>query len=342
MQKDKPRSKKKLALAVTAVLMAAILLSATYAWLSAKDEVTNRLETINVTDGSVIIEETFTPPTDWKPGQKITKEVAVSNVGDLPVFVRVHFEEAMQVLGERKMNANSTDPTVEIPQYMNIDAYTKSGSGYGNLPAGMSLVDGNGDPYSFPSDVKLLVKTATEAGRTSYSFVLYRELSGGKYQKMSATFAVNEKKVAVTDVMYCGFAKPTEVKKDWSLASDKPAANKIGHPVTDTDEKIDLTYSADLATPAAKSKWYYNEADGYFYYLEVLAPKTISPDLLKSLSLKADADEKYIGMIFNLTVKMDAIQMLDEALKDATGWNLSPSGDVYPILKNIIDTYTTP
>lgn len=343
MQKDKPRSKKKLALAVTAVLMAAILLSATYAWLSVKDEVTNKLETINVTDGSVIIEETFTPPTDWQPGQKITKEVAVSNIGDLPVLVRVHFEEAMKLLGARNGYTTPTDAAMDTPQYINMDYYLGNNEYKTPSAQSLTLVDENGAPYTLPSKVNLLVKKVTEStsNRDSYSFVLYYEISTGKYQKMSADFAVSGSKVTIdtTTMKYYGFPVGTTATAKWP--TDKPTV--IIRPVTDTGDKIVLEYSGDLVTGAiTDNKWFYNEDDGYFYYMKVLEPKQVSPNLLTSLSLKPDAGDSYLGMKFELTVKMEAVQVLEEAVKGSGngGWGLS-SGAVYTKLADMITKYNT-
>jgi hypothetical protein len=58
---------------------------------------------------------------------------------------------------------------------------------------------------------------------------------------------------------------------------------------------------ADLNT----SEWA-DGGDGYYYYLDVLAPAQTTPALLSEVSLAKDLDERYKGAILSIEVKCEA------------------------------------
>ncbi|WP_026052877.1 BsaA family SipW-dependent biofilm matrix protein [Ruminococcus flavefaciens] len=78
------------ALGVAAVIAA----GSTFAWFTSSDEVTNRLTAS--ADYGVSISESFTPPTEWLPGQEIKKEVAAVNTGNIAAYVRLDLKHALQ------------------------------------------------------------------------------------------------------------------------------------------------------------------------------------------------------------------------------------------------------
>jgi hypothetical protein len=59
---------------------------------------------------------------------------------------------------------------------------------------------------------------------------------------------------------------------------------------------------ADLNT----SEWA-DGGDGYYYYLDVLAPTQTTPALLSAVSLAENLDERYKGATLNIEVKCEAI-----------------------------------
>ena len=56
--------------------------------------------------------------------------------------------------------------------------------------------------------------------------------------------------------------------------------------------------------------------------------------MLESLTVADDASEEYLGMQFELTVKMEAIQNTAAALSASDGWNLSDTSEIYKALAN--------
>jgi len=87
-----------------------------------------------------------------------------------------------------------------------------------------------------------------------------------------------------------------------------------------------LFHSANVSTTAAASlsasdvnKWWYNQADGFFYYIGVVEPGEATPLLLDAISLAGAAESDYSHVKFDLTVHMDAIQATKEAVVSTAG-----------------------
>lgn len=70
------------------ILGVLLVVGSTFAWFTASDTRTNPFRAKDYVFDFKVTEE-FTPPTEVEPGDTITKEVAVTNTGDLPGFVRV-------------------------------------------------------------------------------------------------------------------------------------------------------------------------------------------------------------------------------------------------------------
>ena len=64
---------------------------------------------------------------------------------------------------------------------------------------------------------------------------------------------------------------------------------------------------ADPGVAAAQNKWWYNEKDGFFYFIGVVEPGEATPLLLDAISMSPAAGKDYSHMAFDLTVKMEAI-----------------------------------
>ena len=90
---------KKLTAIVALALALVIVAAGTFAWITSRDKRLNHFETASSFSGGLSISEVFTPPTDWKPGQTVPKDVVVINTGDSTMCVRVSFEEILRVLG---------------------------------------------------------------------------------------------------------------------------------------------------------------------------------------------------------------------------------------------------
>jgi len=78
----------------------------------------------------------------------------------------------------------------------------------------------------------------------------------------------------------------------------------------------------DLDDCADGKSWWYNENDGYFYYIGKLAPGQATANLLESVMLNEDAGDAYCNLLYQLIVKMEAIQNIEAALLATDGWDL--------------------
>jgi len=91
------------------------------------------------------------------------------------------------------------------------------------------------------------------------------------------------------------------------------------------NQKLLLNYDAQAQT-LADDTWFYNEDDGYFYFIGIVEGGTNTSKLLESLKLDESASQDYYSnMVFDLTVHSDAIQNTKDALAATDGWNL-PAG----------------
>jgi len=130
---------------------------------------------------------------------------------------------------------------------------------------------------------------------------------------------------------------------DWRLANSLGAPVGVSPPlrtgyisatskfpaVTDFDNaKLMLVFhgaNVDFGTDpaAAAGKWWYNQTDGYFYFMGLVEPGTASPLLLSAVSLDTSATSEYSHLKFDLTVVMTAIQATEAAVTASDGWNLT-------------------
>jgi len=105
---------------------------------------------------------------------------------------------------------------------------------------------------------------------------------------------------------------------------------------------------ADLAldtngVPVGAGKWFYNELDGFFYYLGVLEPGMATNLLLDAIHLSEKARSDYSHVMFELTVHMDAIQATGLAVTstDGGGWGSdyygsTPAGTIPTVLSDCL------
>lgn len=331
---------KKSVMGLSVVLAMVMVLSATYAWFTASDSKTNRLETAQITDGSASIFEVFTPPTEWKPGQTVTKQAGVANNGSGSILARVSFEEVMDRLNVPAQDFTAPASGVQVPQIFNKAAYLAA-PWTDAAGAGLTVV-------GLPADVTLRVqKVVTGAGtpaeKTSYSFITYHEITSGDYagqsQRVTADFLVEGTQLTVSNVKYWAYTGRTVTEAAWAVfqnpqttatPSIRPVAD-IDYPATDAGKKIAIQYSDRTAltdTAPTAGKWWYNPADGFIYYIGKIEPGTISPNFMESLTLDPSAGETYAGMRFDLIINMEAIQNTVDAIESPTGWNLAGNTDL--------------
>lgn len=322
--------KRSLVIGVSIVLSLVIVLAATFAWITSKDSVLNRFKSHSITDGSVKIQEIFSPPEDWKPGQKITKLVSAVNEGDGPVLVRVSFEEIMNLLKNggvaTQYDAVQTEKT---PLLLNAAAY--SATDWKNASEVFTTITG-------VSDSKIIIRTKSAddnstipAGKV-HTFAIYYDNDDGTYTRMSAKFQPSGDTLAVSEVKYYYYEGYDQTKAAWSTSNEEtgvtptpPTLQNINYPVTDPGKKISLQYTAALKTTMEENNWWYHAADGFFYYIGKLEAGATSAALLESLTLALDAGPAYTSLQFDLYVKLEAIQNTRAALTstEAGGWGLT-------------------
>lgn len=75
--------------------------------------------------------ETFTAPTNWKPGDTTPKTVVVTNKGDVPVAVRVSYTEKWVAAdGTTELPLQSDGKDVAVINFANQADWTKTGNYY--------------------------------------------------------------------------------------------------------------------------------------------------------------------------------------------------------------------
>lgn len=103
-------------LVAAAGLLGVAVVGGTLAYFNQTLEAENKFET--GTYGTELVEEFTPPPTDWEPGAKMNKDVYVTNTGDMPVVVRVKFEEEWK-RGDATFKKNDSMVTVQEPSQGN-------------------------------------------------------------------------------------------------------------------------------------------------------------------------------------------------------------------------------
>ena len=92
-KKKTPREKR---IMIASIIVAGMIVAgSTFAWFTSRDEVTNRL-TASAKYG-VTITEDFDPPTNWLPGQEVSKDVYAVNTGNVAAFVKMELQGAFDI-----------------------------------------------------------------------------------------------------------------------------------------------------------------------------------------------------------------------------------------------------
>ncbi|MGY3748708.1 SipW-dependent-type signal peptide-containing protein [Vagococcus acidifermentans] len=302
------RKSKKRMLGITLALAAVLILAATFAWFTSTDKVENKFKTGALPDGSVKIVEDF-PDEPLMPGIAVKKEVGVLSNSNVPVLVRLTFDEALQkmiadgnVLEQTLLDAKSTDS-----KHVPVPAIDYASAGYSDpttlAGTGITSVEG------VPAGLTLLGKKTIG---DQYELAIFRE-EDGKFFKNTAEFELENGVLTVSNIKYAYYTRGTENTVAWTVA--RPAAADTVK--SQLDDKILLGYSADVnaAQPEA-DKWAYEPETGYFYFIGKLAPGAMTPEILTTVKLDGSADNTYQLMDYQLDVKIEALQATKEAVED--------------------------
>jgi len=348
---------KKLAAIMALTLCATIVAAGSFAWITSSDKHLNRFETASNFSGDLSLSEIFDPPTDWMPGQTVPKNVSVINTGNTTMNIRVSFEEILNKIisnggapfttndfstlnygtGSRAggdLDLNGDVPvTVDVTNFLTgtngwyTPANINYDAGVSPLPSGaVVVVTQSGSSFGAKAWIPVTYNGAMVNQLINLGeFVMSESVSGGGYD----TILIKGTGGEITYPFYKGYST---AEASWAgtnhytssgTGPDKPATANTGKAVT--DNKILLEYVAanlNNTTPEA-GKWFYNPADGYFYFCGAVAPGGATNSLLDGVKLDGSADANYSGMFFDLGVIAEGIQSTEEALRAADGWNLS-------------------
>lgn len=321
-------NKKKLAGASALALIA--LGAGTFAWFTSKDDVTNHFEG-QLAGNDIQIIETFEPETTWQPGEEINKDVAIANVSSYNALTRVSFTEVLNLLkdvtelrydGVTYVDSQGNVKTVEIPMVMPSNSDYDS-QGYTNVTASLtapvSSVSVDGKTYDFN-----LFAKETSTNPSQYSYVA-QWVSGtekakayigntsnliNRDEKGNLSFENVTPKISVVDKSY---QAPKE--SDWT----KPVYSKTPDNVvtfkSEIDDNLELSFVNVTEIPT-QDKWYFNGADGYFYFVGNVAPGASTAQLLDSVKLLGGAGNEYSLFTYDLNVKAEGIQSAKEAVSE--------------------------
>ena len=343
------RNKKKIAFGAAA-LAVVMVAAGTYAWFSTTDK--TKTNVFGMDNFDVTITEAFdTPEVPLVPGADITKEVGVTNSGNVPVVVRVKLEETLELLeqetGEDKdklkvvytesKDAEEGQVPVLISQKM-IEAY--EGNKYESF-----LVDSYNNLTGITVLRKKTTKDGSNNGNTVYSYLAYvteeSPVGSGNHHLVQVTPAIGNGSAEKPGSFTVKYAY--NKKKDANPDNKKYQVTAI-HGKTGEDERLNHYYGGDTFHDAVvlnfaenvntnstvddtNTKWVLMD-DGYFYYTKALNGTSISEPLLKSVSIKQEAGNTLKGATYTITPVMEAVQMNWEAAKNT--WSElknSPIGD---------------
>ena len=325
-------------------LLIALITGSTFAWFTAFDTKVNPMDTPQFGDVSIV--EVFVAPKSWIPGQEVTKQVGVKNLGEMDALVRIAFEELLDKYSGPTQAAAAPLSGTQIPVVFDSTKYT---SAEGWLPPGSPSLGLTVDPALTTAlqGATLLVRkmeitTVAPAGEdpsNGYGFVIWYPITSGTYagkmQAASADLYLDGTVIkyasapvfyhypprATTSIAWASLADP-QLSPAAPVASPAPTAAQSAHSALDLD--ILFGYDQIAATPTP-GKWFYNQDDGYFYFIGKVAPNTASPKLLSSVTLSTAADSSHVDLKYSLLVNSEAIQNYETAMTAANGWGMSAS-----------------
>lgn len=342
------KNKKGKTLALSCIFALVAVLAATFAWFTSTDEKTNHFEGAVASGKDIEIVETFTPPTNWEPGSEVNKDVAIANIGEKDVIIRVSFEESLQLLqnnqpkdaGANELNNKTKEQVYVLPgkdsNYANTSVFS------GTAP---TYVITGGD---YAGTYNLVVKeraSVDDKGVTSYSYrsyfqkqntteIYYASGIDGVTRDSTGKISVNgTPTLSYIDLTYKAaqtgtwYGVPVHDPKLTAVTGD----NFTGESVIDS--VIQILFNNVKATPT-ENFWYFNQVDGYFYYIGIVKPGSNTAQLVDSVTLLGSAKNEYSKLKYDLTVKAEGISAFKSAVDQwvPTGTNTVLS----TALKNIL------
>jgi len=352
---NRTRKLSRKATVVVAILLALVItVSATWAWFQSRDSVINPIQNTGfVQTDSVVTVERFDPPDEWNYGVTVDKEVAVLNAGTGPVVVRVGFEEFLNALNPTGSNNDIityavSQPANTIPAKVNKAIYDTGwtvvphsaialGTGVAAIPANVTVVRRDGTDLfrayatnaAFSGDNAQAAKLGNivvkkDAAGADVSITMMTDTLLGWHYFTPAT-AANYKSWTGTNLSTNARNAVTGLNENWTTlytASGTVAAPAFTYAdpsvksIMDSDITINL---GDVTASATADKWFFNPADGYFYYYGVLDSGATTVNLLESLTLAGGAKNIFEKFDYALAITTEALQATPEAITAVWG-----------------------
>lgn len=323
----KNKKGKTLALACTFALIAG--LAATFAWFTSTDDKTNHFEGAAAAGKDIEIVETFTPPKDWEPGAEVNKDVSIANIGENDVIIRVSFEESLKLLADYKPKEatgdtdlnNKTKDDVYILTGTNPDSAYNTTSKFNGAAPSYTITGGD---YDGKYTLVVKEKSSSNNGVTTYSYRSYFQREGtteiyyaSGIQEITRDASGNITVVGSPTLSYIDLTYGAETKADWRGGSHNPNLTLVsGTNYTGTlkvDKVIQILFNNVSPAPTAGS-WYFNQTDGYFYFIKVVGSGETTEQLVDSVTLLGTADNEYSKLQYDLIVHAEGISAFKEAV----------------------------
>jgi len=306
------------------------VIGSTFSWITSANNLANQFSGDERLD--TILYEIFEPNMNLRPGDALAKEISAFNSGTVDMVVRLAFEEQLQrPLPVQAFNAPGAAAML-FPEYCNPSSWANAADVF---PGGVTP--------SLPSglNVKTRQLETLVGGSNRYEHIIYYGLGNNQYQRVTASFETRiingEETLAVSDILYWGYAgyEAPPLTADWRLnlpdIADGDDPRNVGRLIADAGQKIAINYNAaafDSTAPTA-GKWYYNQEDGFFYYIGKLEPGAFTPSLLEGFMLSADAPHIYSAMRLDFSIHLEAVSNAPLAVGE---WGLAPGNAIYDAL----------
>ncbi len=321
----KKNNRKKWIAAATALAAVGVLVG-TFAWFTSNDQTVNKFEG-GVAGNDVEVVETFTPPTDWKPGQTVEKKVGVLNSGTYDSFTRVSLSGKLTKLKDPNGKLTTDVSVLNGKNADQVYLYTYSGSlnGFTEIPSTSlkyTTKDSNevttikdGAPSftvasgAYAGTYTLRVLVNADGQYTSY---WNNPANNTKYYAKVGSYSKDGNTVILQtnpQFEYLDLTSDTPVTVDWLKTKPTVTVQDDGTATvtSNADENIQIHF-VNLSKTPTTGKWFYNDADGYFYYVGKLAPQETTELLIDSVTLNQNADNSYTKVKYDLTINADGIQ----------------------------------
>lgn len=335
--------KKNIILILSIFISFTIILASTFAWWSTVEVVQNKLEAADTKD--VKIYEEFTPPDGWVPGAKVDKLIKVIKTGTGSVVARVKLTEMLELL-----KLNSSDPS-DLAIFYNIDDPVP-GTDRIPIKTTKEVIDILSTGYSKVAssslsteaqDITGLTVMSKSSGSNTYYFAYYESKDEADNVEYIQVVEINNISEGLDKATFSFpfYEKDTTYSKSNSDYDPTNPNADIDHDVI-TLQFNEKVYSDLSAWDGAMDAWFYG-GDGYYYYGQLL-DKNIAETvpLLESLTLSKDASNQYKNMKYQIDVKLEAVQAIQEAVKET--WKVGSdnfdvvNAPVWNKLKDLIPT----